>query len=115
MEDTNAINSAVNGLSEVTSILASYSFAENEFLASTLTRQDFGLIVIDLYTAIFQYEALAAQYFARSTLNRLGHNVSSKTSWEDSVNRVRNLERRCHIGISSLSTRLSRQGFQPSA
>ena len=111
MSDFEAMHSAVDGLKEVTSILASYSYAEREFLANEVTGKSFEDAVIELYTAIFEYQATAAQYFARNALKRLGCNTVTVNSWPDAVKKVRLLERLCHTSISTLGTRLNQSGI----
>lgn len=111
MSDLEAVNSAIDGLKEVTSILASFSHAECEFLNNKLTRNDFEEIVLDLYVAILDYQARAAQYFARSTLKRFGINTLTAQSWPDAVGKVRNHERITHAPIIALGTRLNQSGF----
>ncbi|KAF2873275.1 hypothetical protein BDV95DRAFT_667282 [Massariosphaeria phaeospora] len=108
MSDLDATNNAVDGLKEVTGVLANYSYVEGEFLRNDLTREDFGDIVLPLYTAIFEYQARAVQYFGRSTLKRFGLNTLTAEPWAHAIDKVRNLERTCQISIQALSSRLNR-------
>ena len=111
MGDFEALHGAIDGLKEMTSILASYSYAEREFLANETTSQSFEDAVLELYTAILEYQASAAQYFARSTLKRLGRSTTAVQSWPGAVEKVRRLERLCHTPISALGIRLNQKEF----
>lgn len=57
--------------------------AEKTFLGNTETRDLYKKSALDLYKKILEYEALAVQYFGRSTLRRLGKNVLGSTTWAD--------------------------------
>lgn len=111
MSDFEAVNTAVEGLSEMTGVLANYSYAEREFLLDDGTRKDFEDIVLGLYTAIFEYQARVAEYFTRNTLKRLGINTTTAQSWSGAVDKVRNLERSCQTPIAALGVRLSQRNF----
>lgn len=63
--DIHAVDEAISGLQEVASILASYSYAEREFLPVKDTSSDFQDVVLDLYVSILEYQASVALYFAR--------------------------------------------------
>ncbi|KAJ4297750.1 hypothetical protein N0V90_005645 [Kalmusia sp. IMI 367209] len=60
MSDFEAISSAIEGLKEVTRLLANYSYAEREFLLNSNTKKDYEDIVLALYSSILEYQALAA-------------------------------------------------------
>ncbi|KAH7109298.1 hypothetical protein B0J11DRAFT_238031 [Dendryphion nanum] len=111
MSDFEAMSDAIEGLKEVTLILANYSLAEKEFLLDSATVHDYEQTVIDLYTAVIEYQASAAKYFARNTLKRFGVNAVTDQSWPDALEKVRNLERTCQTALNALSTRLNMSHF----
>lgn len=109
--DIKAVNAAVDGLQEVTKILASYGYAEREFLPVADTRKDFESIVLELYMSIIEYQTIAALYFAKSTLKRIGINLNPEQSWPDALGKVKGLDEKCRLPIQSLGVRLTRRGF----
>jgi hypothetical protein len=112
MNDFEAVNSAIEGLKEVTLVLANYSLAEREFLLDPITSKDYEDTVISLYTAIFEYQARAAQYFTRNTLKRFRSNTVTAKSWPDAVDNVRNIEKSCQVPMNALGVRLSQGRFK---
>ena len=74
------------------------------------------LLISFRYTAIFEYQALAAQFFAKRTLQRLGHSVLTKAPWEAKVAKVRRLDSACRLPIDSMgfanTASMLRKGFQ---
>ncbi|KAF1957280.1 hypothetical protein CC80DRAFT_592578 [Byssothecium circinans] len=111
MSDFDAVNSAIEGLNEVTMVLANYSLAEKEFLLDPATKSGYEKTVISLYTAIFEYQARAAQYFASNTLERFGTNTITAPTWPDAITTVRTLERSCHVPIQTLAVSLNKKQF----
>ncbi|KAK5116811.1 hypothetical protein LTR85_009071 [Meristemomyces frigidus] len=111
MNDSQSMASAIDGLKEITAIMASYSYAEKEFLKHEVARSDFQDIVADLYAAILEYQASVAIYFAKSTLKRLGLSLSSKLSWTEAIAKTRNLDSRCRVALQALATSLGQHEF----
>ena len=112
LQSLQAVEDAIIGLSEVTSILLTYVHAEQEFLPHHATKEDFSRAVLALYTSVFRYQATVALYFARGTLSRLGYNMRPKNdSWKDALAAVKNEESKCRVPIQALSTRLNQMGI----
>ncbi|KAF8858009.1 hypothetical protein BDZ45DRAFT_410629 [Acephala macrosclerotiorum] len=112
MSDFSQMEGAISGLQEVTCILGSYNLVEQEFLLNPVVRDEFKSTVLDLYTKIFEYQASVAQYFAASTLKRLGRNIFSGTPWEDALAGVKKAESLCHRPVDALSVRLHQVSFK---
>lgn len=75
---------AVGGLESITKLVLSYQLAERVFLGrDEATRKTYAAAVIDFYKKILEYQARAIQYFGRSTLKRLGRNITGSTLWAD--------------------------------
>ncbi|KAI0137441.1 hypothetical protein BJ170DRAFT_61581 [Xylariales sp. AK1849] len=106
------MQSALDGLKDVTCILNSYSLAEEVFLANSATRSTFQGIVKSLYQKILEYQALVTQYFALSTLKRLGRNLFSDVSWQDALATAKEAELLCHMPINSLAADLQQRSFK---
>ncbi|KAK6070663.1 hypothetical protein SCUP515_08272 [Seiridium cupressi] len=111
MKDFTEMQSALDGLKDVTCILNSYNLAEETFLANSATRSIFQGIVKPLYQKLLEYQALVTQYFALSTLRRLGRNLFSDVSWQDGLATAKKAELLCHVPINSLSVRLQQSSF----
>lgn len=111
VEDVTAVQSAIDGLKDVTSIMAKHSYAEREFLTREQTRADFQEIISPLYMSIFEYQAAVALYFAKSTMARLGINLVPKRSWKDALAATTKLAHECQRPLADLSTRLAQVGF----
>lgn len=112
MKDFTEMQSALDGLRDVTCILNSYSLAEEVFLANSATRSKFQRIVKPMYQKILEYQALIAQYFALSTLKRLGRNLFSDVSWQDALATAKEAEVLCHMPINSLAADLQQRSFK---
>jgi hypothetical protein len=111
LNDATALQSAIQGLKEVTNILAKHSYAEREFLLREQTRADFQATVVPLYMSILEYQAGVALYFAKSTMARLGINLMPRSSWQDALATTNKLAYACQRPLADLSTRLTRLGF----
>ncbi|KAF2164918.1 hypothetical protein M409DRAFT_56272 [Zasmidium cellare ATCC 36951] len=96
---------------EVTKILASYSYAEREFLPVPATRGDFENVVIELYMSIIEYQATAGLYFAKDTLKRIGINLAPKQTWQDALGKVKGQDEKCRVPMHSLGVRLNQLGL----
>lgn len=83
MNDFKEHKGCIEGLEIAARLTFSYQMAEETFLGSPKTRNRYRESVLDLYKKILEYEALAMQYFGRSTLRRLGKNVAGSTRWAD--------------------------------
>ncbi|TKA44571.1 hypothetical protein B0A54_04521 [Friedmanniomyces endolithicus] len=112
MNDFSAVSSAIDGLKEVASIMACYTYAEKEFLTSPITRSDFTEIVTELYSSILQYQACAAIYFGKSTLKRIGLSTRSAQTWPDAISKTRLLDSRTRGGLLGIQTKLTQHGFE---
>jgi len=112
MKDLEQMNTAIGGLKDVTAILASYRLAEEEFLAHPATHLEFHSIAKDLYAKILEYQALAAQYFGKSTLKRLELDAVAGTSWEDALAVVKRIDRLCRQPLDALAVRLQQHSFK---
>lgn len=112
MKDFSEMQSAVEGLRDITGILHSYSLAEEEFLASPATRSDFHETVMPLYSKILEYQALVTQYFNLSTLKRLGRNMLAAKPWQGALEAVKKAGGLCHIPIDAMAVRLQQTNFR---
>lgn len=112
LNDFKVMSSAVDGLKEVTSVMASYSYAEKEFLLDAGTQADFIDVVVELYAAILGFQASAGLYFGKSTLKRLGISVSSTQSWTDAIADVRAIDHRRRVSLTGLEVKLNQRNFQ---
>lgn len=112
MNDSKELHAALDGLKEVTSIMASYSYAEKAFLTDDATKSDFMEIVTKVYISILEYQAAAALYFAKSTLKRLGLSLGAVTSWTDALTNVRDRDRITQNTLRGLDAQSTRRGFE---
>ncbi|KAK5701229.1 hypothetical protein LTR17_022764 [Elasticomyces elasticus] len=112
MNDSTAMSSAVDGLKEIATIMACYSYAEKEFLTHLTTKNDFTDIVTKLYASILGFQASAAIYFNKSTLRRLGVSAKSSTSWADAISKTRVLDGEIRVALLALDVKLTQQSFQ---
>ena len=112
MKSLDQMNTAINGLKDVTAILASYSIAESEFLAVQTTAQAFRDTVGPLYAKVLEYQVLATQYFGRSTLKSLSREVVSGPPWEDALAAVKAAEELCRPRLDALAVSLSQKAFK---
>ncbi|KAM0259207.1 hypothetical protein ACHAQJ_003412 [Trichoderma viride] len=83
LNDIKEHKGCIAGLEIIAKLTFSYQMAERAFLDRDETMDLFKNSVIDLYKKILQYQALAIQYFGRSTLQRLGKNALGSTEWAD--------------------------------
>lgn len=79
MSDFDSVNSAVDGLKEVTGLLANHSYAEREYLLNSATKQNYENIVLPLYASIFAYQAQIAQYFFKKYFENVGYQYDDKS------------------------------------
>ncbi|KAK3668877.1 hypothetical protein LTR22_000357 [Elasticomyces elasticus] len=112
MNDSAAMSSSVDGLKEIATIMACYSYAEKEFLTHLTTKNDFTDIVKKLYASILEYQASAAIYFNKSTLRRLGVSAKSSTSWADAISKTRVLDGEIRVALLAFDVKLTQQGLQ---
>ncbi|KAK9780657.1 hypothetical protein SCAR479_01843 [Seiridium cardinale] len=96
MKDFTEMQSALDGLKEVTCILGSHNLAE-VFLANSATRK---------------YQALVTQHFALSTLERLGRNLFSDVSWQDALATAKKSELLCPCDYKLFSGAFTAEQFQ---
>ena len=114
MNDFKEHKGCIAGLEIVVRLTFSYQMAEQTFLASADTRGRYRQSVIGLYKKILEYEALAMQYFGRSTLHRLGKNVAGSTRWADMPTELSEMDNDARrsllfLGQLSLTEVLARQ------
>ncbi|OCL11720.1 hypothetical protein AOQ84DRAFT_361266 [Glonium stellatum] len=102
-----ATQNAIDGLKEVTSIMASYSLAEENLLGSKVTSQAFSGAVVDLYASIYAYQALSALYLAKSTLKRYGCSLKPKTPMKDALQKVKDEDEACQQKSQELGLKLT--------
>ena len=112
MNDSKELNAALDGLKEITSIMASYSYAEQAFLTDDATNTEFAETVTSVYISILEYQAAAAVYFVKSTLKRLGHSFSAATSWTDALTKVRDRARIAQTALMGLDAKVTKTGLE---
>lgn len=110
LADKENTQSAIDGLQKVSSILASYNFAEQDLLSSEVTRTDYEKTVLGLYTAIFRFQATTALYVAQNSLKRFGYNLKPSSPFKESLNKVKDMDELCHKQIHDLGLRLTQRG-----
>jgi len=98
----------VDGLQNVTSILASYRLVEQELLSEPSTKNEYGKHVVGLYTAIIEYQASAAQFFGEIILKDLGRIVTGRANFKDLLTEVNTHKDACDTGITCLGIRLTK-------
>lgn len=99
MNDFQEHKGCIAGLEVVAKLTFSYQIAEQTFLGSTETRGRYRSSVMDLYKKILEYEALAMQYFGRSTLHRLGKNAAGSKRWANMPNELSNIDKETRRSI----------------
>lgn len=114
MNDFKEHKGCIEGLEIVARLTFSYQMAEQTFLGSAETRDRYRESVLDLYKKILEYEALAMQYFGRSTLHRLGKNVAGSTRWADMPTQLSEMDKNAQrstlfLGQLTLKEMLERQ------
>jgi N-terminal domain of NWD NACHT-NTPase len=108
LKDFEATKEAIDGIKEITSILASYNLAENEYLPRKETNSIFSKEVMGLYVSIFKYQASVSIYFTKSTFARLRSNIiAEKHSWQQALNEVKNERDKTYISLQSLGTHIT--------
>lgn len=112
MADITQMHDAISGLGRVTCILHSYRIAEEQFLSSQTTNEDFKDHVKHVYSAIFEYQASVARYFAKNTLKRLGRSIFGPTDWKEALTAVNLAESLCQVPINALGVRLHQSSFK---
>ena len=112
INDSKELHAALDGLREVASIMASYSYAEKAFLTDDATKTEFEDIVTEVYISILEYQAAAAVYFAKSTLKRLGHSFAAATSWTDALTKVRDRVRTAQNALIGLDATVTKKGLE---
>ena len=83
MNDINEHKGCVDGLEIVAKLIFSYQMAERAFLNREQSRDLYRRSVVQLYKKILEYQALAIQYFGKSTLRRFGKNVLGSREWAE--------------------------------
>ncbi|KAK2596014.1 hypothetical protein N8I77_013525 [Diaporthe amygdali] len=99
MNDFKEHTGCIAGLEVVARLTFSYQMAEQTFLGSTDTRDRYRSSVMDLYKKILEYEALAIQYFGRSTLHRLGKNAAGSTRWANMPTELSDIDKETRRSI----------------
>lgn len=111
VNDVAAVRSAIDGLKDVTNIMARHSHAEREFLIREETRADFQSVIVPLYVSVIEYQAAVALYFAKGTLARLGINLVPEKSWKQALDATNKLSNSCQRPLADFSNRLTQLGF----
>ena len=84
MNDSKEQNAALNGLEQITDIMARYNIVEAiHFDPSSMTFFKLKDAVVDLYSKIFEFQALLADYLGKNTLRRFGINSLQLGGWLD--------------------------------
>ena len=96
---------AISGLDTVARILFSYRMAEDAFFDEDADIvESYTKSVLDLYAKVIEYQASAAQYFGKRTIERLGSNVLlGSTQWSQAPSEILGLDNDCRRSLSFLS------------
>jgi Cdc6-like AAA superfamily ATPase len=110
LKDAEQHQAALYGLERATKILWCYTIAEREMLPDTNTKSTYRAAVFDLYVTLLHYQALAAQYFGKSTIKRIWKNVTTTTSWSNIAAKINDLDNDCRRCISFLGFKEQQRG-----
>lgn len=95
---------AISGLETVTKIVFSYRMAEDAFFDEDPSITEFYIkAVLDLYVKVIEYQASAAQYFGKQTIERLGKTILlGSKQWANSPAEIAELDDACRRSLSFL-------------
>ena len=98
----------MDGLEEVSKILARYSAIEKLLIArkTNETDIDFEHSIIALYMAVLKYQATAAYHFGRKTFLRMIANIAISNDWTEMFTKMKAADQNCQAFIAVKSTQL---------
>ena len=105
---------AMDGLEEVSKVLARYSAVEKLLLSKDSKKRnlEFEASIVTTYTEVLRYQVCATCHFSHGTVGRMFESIMTSNDWTRMLKKIQDADRHCQGFITLMSTQKLLESIQ---